>query len=269
MIDLHCHILPGIDDGAKKLAVSLEMGRIAQQDGIEAIACTPHITPGVFNNDAWIIHDAVEKLQEAFLAEGIDIQLFSGADIHVSPDMATNVPNGSWPSLAGTRYFLFEPPHHVLPPNIVKLAKSMLNAGWIPLLTHPERLTWIEAHYDVIKTLDEAGVLVQITAGAITGRFGERPQYWSERLLEEGRVDVIATDAHSIRGRPPLLREGFEAAARITGEQAAWAMVHDTPLLILNNQAVPQKRRNNVSAKSRPARKGRHGLFGWLQRGKG
>ena len=271
MIDLHCHILPGIDDGARNMDVSLKMARIAHEDGITVIVCTPHITPGIFDNDAWRIYDALQELQAALDEEGIPIQLYMGADIHVSPDMPGRLSDGAWPSIAGTRYFLFEPPHHVLPPNILSLARKLLDMGLVPMLTHPERLTWIEKHYDVITALDEAGAVVQITAGAITGRFGDRPRYWSERLLEEGRVDIIATDAHSVRGRPPLLAEGRDAAARIVGEKAAWDMVETTPLAMLRNETLPKKRRKVMRSEGVRPRKNKKkassGLFGWLKKG--
>jgi len=272
MIDIHCHILPGIDDGARDPTTSLAMARMAVEDGIEAIVCTPHITPGIYDNDALVIYDALERLQDDLARENIALQLFAGADIHVSPDMGPRLESGAWPSIAGARYFLFEPPHHVLPPNLLNLAKDLLGRGLVPVLTHPERLTWIEKHYDVITALDEAGAVVQITSGAITGRFGDRPKYWSRRLLEEGRVDVIATDAHSVHGRPPLLAEGREAAARIVGEGAAWDMVHANPLRILNGQPLPSKRRKRgTGMQDRRVKKGHRkmpqGLFGWLKKG--
>ena len=267
MIDLHCHILPAIDDGAKDLETALEMANMAREDGIEAIVCTPHITPGIYDNDAHIIYQALEDFQAELDRHGIDLHLFAGADMHVSPMMGPRLADGSWPSVAGTHYFLFEPPHHVLIPNLTRLAQNLLDAGYIPILTHPERLSWIEKHYDVITALDELGAVVQITAGAITGRFGERPKYWSERLLSEGRVDIIATDAHSTRGRPPLLAEGRDAAARIVGEDAAWDMVLANPVRILRDEPLPPKKRNvteRQQGRGAVQEKKKPGLFGWF-----
>lgn len=249
MIDLHCHILPGIDDGADSISTSLEMARIAHDDGIIAMACTPHITPGKYDNDSSTIIPAIGKLQQAIDDAGLDLQLFWGADIHVAPEMIQRISRGEWLTLAGTQYFLFEPPHHVLPPNLLKLAKSLLDRGLVPIVTHPERLSWIDKHYDVITALDEMGCPLQITAGAVVGRFGKRPRYWAERLLEEGRVDIIATDAHGVRHRPPLLAEGYHAAARIVGEERAWNMVSENPRLVLQGKPLPPKDRNRLTQK--------------------
>src|SRR5690606_33768464 len=103
---------------------------------------------------------------------------------------------GRIPTLSNSRYFLFEPPHHVAPPRLEEAAFNLLAAGYVPILTHPERLTWIESHYAVFKRLAHSGVWMQLTAGALYGKFGARPRYWSERMLDEGLVHIVASDAH-------------------------------------------------------------------------
>lgn len=271
MIDLHCHILPGIDDGAKDLSISVEMARMAVADGITTTVCTPHITPGIYNNEAGIIHEKIALLQNALIENQVHLELLMGADIHIAPDLAERLSEGVYPSIAGTRYFLFEPPHHVVPPRIVELTRRLLDKGFIPVLTHPERLSWIDGHYDIITKLDEAGAAVQITAAAITGRFGKKPQYWAERLLDEGRVDIIASDGHNLTGRPPVMSQARDVVSKRLGENAGEAMVLDNPLLILQNLPLPQKRRRNVDTKRQSERKGggtiTEKLFGWIGRG--
>lgn len=268
MIDLHCHILPAIDDGAKDLSVSIEMARMAVEDGITTTVCTPHITPGIYNNDAWIIDEEISRLQQALVDNHIDLELLTGADIHIAPDLAERLAEGVYPSVAGTKYFLFEPPHHVVPPRIVELARHLLNKGFVPILTHPERLTWIDGHYHIVEQLDEAGCAVQITAGAITGRFGKQPQYWSERLLDEGRVDVIASDAHNLTGRPPILSAARDAVSERLGEGVGQSMVLENPLLILQNLPLPKKSRRKVIKKQQSRQKSGKSiagkLFSWI-----
>ena len=107
--------------------------------------------------------------------------------------------------------------------------------GYVTVLTHPERLTWIEEHYDRICRIGEAGGWMQITAGALTGRFGRRPQYWAERMVDEGRVHILATDAHNLGRRAPILSEGREAAARRLGDAEAENMTLIRPQGILDN----------------------------------
>lgn len=235
MIDLHCHILPGIDDGAPDLETALTMARIACADGITTTACTPHIYPGLYENNAAGIRAAIANLQQELDQEQIPLRLVQGADVHLTPDLLEGLRTDRIPSLNGTRYFLLEPPHHVAPPRFEEQVFNLLANGYVPVITHPERLTWIEYHYPMFLRLAKAGAWLQITAGAVVGRFGRRPKYWSQRLLDEGPVHVIATDAHSPNRRPPLMAEARELAARQLGETEAWALVRDRPAGVLKN----------------------------------
>ncbi|HWR81194.1 MAG TPA: CpsB/CapC family capsule biosynthesis tyrosine phosphatase, partial [Pseudomonas sp.] len=191
MIDLHCHLLPGIDDGSPNLETSLEMARIAVADGIVTMACTPHIYPGVYENTGDGIRQAVASLQQALETYRIPLKLVAGADAHLAPELPAKLRSGEAPSLAGSRYFLLEPPHHVAPPRFGDFVFNLLAGGFVPLITHPERLSWIEDHYETFCTLVAQGAWLQVTAGSLTGRFGSRARYWGERLLDEGRVHVL------------------------------------------------------------------------------
>ena len=236
MIDLHCHILPGIDDGARDISVSIEMARMSVADGVSVVACTPHILPGLYHNTGPQIREAVLQLQLALDQEGIPLRLVTGADIHVVPDFVAGLQSGRLISLADTRYVLVEPPHHVAPPRLEDLFFAILVAGYVPILTHPERLTWIESQYASIQRLVQAGVWMQITAGSLAGRFGRRPQSLAHRMLEEGCVHILATDAHDTQRRPPRLGEGRDLAAKRIGAEAAEHLVTTRPLGILNNE---------------------------------
>lgn len=255
MIDLHSHLLPGIDDGAPDLETALKMARIAADDGIKVMACTPHIYPGMFENSGPDIKLRVAELQARLNEAGINLKLTWGADAHVVPDLLEKLKSGAVPSLNDTHYFLLEPPHHVAPPRFAEFAFSFLAAGYVPVITHPERLSWIEEHYDTFCDLSDKGVWMQITAGSLTGRFGQAARYWGERMLDEGRVHILATDAHSPDRRPPLLAEGREEAAKWVGREEAQHLVESRPLGILKNRspadlppipraAVGGKRRN-------------------------
>jgi protein-tyrosine phosphatase len=235
MIDLHCHMLPGIDDGAKDLDVALAMARIAEADGIRVVACTPHVYPGVYENDTQGILAAIDALQARLDAAGIALQLTCGADAHVTPELPRRLKEGTVPRLGNSRYFLLEPPHHVAPPRFEAYVFNLMAAGYVPVVTHPERLTWIGDHYEVFAKLVGQGAWMQVTSGSLTGRFGGGPKYWGERMVDEGLVHILATDAHSPRGRPPLLAEGAAAAARYVGRDEATNMVRTRPAGILKN----------------------------------
>lgn len=236
MIDLHCHMLPGIDDGAKDLDIALQMARIAAADGVAVTACTPHIYPGMFENDTAGIQTAIDALQAELDREGIALRLTIGADAHVSPDLLARLKAGTVPTLGNnTRYFLLEPPHHVAPPRFDEFVFNLLAAGYVPVVTHPERLSWIETHYGLFRDLVRQGAWMQVTAGSLVGKFGAGAQAWGERMLADGLVHILASDGHSVRGRPPAMAAGRDAAARIVGVTEASNLVETRPAGILKN----------------------------------
>jgi protein-tyrosine phosphatase len=235
MFDLHCHLLPGIDDGATDLEMALAMARIAFDDGIRTVACTPHIYPGMYENKGPGIRASIQSLQSEFDARGIALQLVEGADVHLAPDLLAGIRSGRIPTLAGSRYLLLEPPHHTAPPRMESVAFELMAAGITPVITHPERLSWVESHYDLFVRLAERGVWMQVTAGALTGRFGGRVKYWGERFVGEGHCMILATDAHHPTRRPPLLAEAREAAAVLVGGEEAEHMVLTRPAGVVAN----------------------------------
>jgi protein-tyrosine phosphatase len=236
MFDLHCHLLPGIDDGAPDYETSLEMARAYVDQGVECAACTPHILPGLYHNSGPQIREAVATLAARLADAGIPLRLVTGADNHIIPDFAAALKRGHLLSLADTAYVLVEPPHHVAPARLDELFFNILLAGYVPVLTHPERLSWIESKYSAIKELAARGVWMQITSGSLLGRFGSRPRYWGERMLDEGLVHILATDAHNMSKRPPDLLRGREAAAKLVGEAEAQHLVVTRPLGALLNK---------------------------------
>jgi protein-tyrosine phosphatase len=237
MIDVHCHMLPGIDDGARDLEMALQMARVAAADGITDVFCTPHIYPGMYDNDAPGIRAAVAALQARLDEAGIALRLAWGADAHLVPELAAGLEAGRVPTLAGSRYLLLEPPHHVAPPRFEDTVFELMASGLVPVITHPERLTWVETHHEVFVRLAERGCWMQVTAGALTGRFGKRVSYWADRFVCEGRAHILATDAHHPMRRPPLLAEARIAAEKLVGAEQATHMVVTRPAMILADQA--------------------------------
>ena len=235
MIDLHCHMLPGIDDGAPDLEVALAMARCAAEDGITVTACTPHIYPGLYPNTRDGILAAIAAFREHLAREAIALQLVEGADTHLAPDLAGQIRAGLIPTLNGSRYFLFEPPHHVAPPRLEETVFNLLTAGFVPVVTHPERLTWIDGHYPEFQRMARSGAWMQVTAGSLTGQFGRRAKYWAERILDDGLCHLLATDAHHITRRRPVLSEARELAARRLGPDEALNLVFNRPSGILRN----------------------------------
>ncbi|MCR6702423.1 MAG: hypothetical protein NVV68_15290 [Dokdonella sp.] len=265
MIDLHCHLLPGIDDGATDLDASIAMARIASADGIRVAACTPHDYPGLYDNGAAQIRAAVARLQSALSDEGIPLTLLAGADVHLRPGLIGLVRDGSVATLAGSRYLLLEPPHHVAPPRFEDTLAALMAAGIVPVITHPERLSWVEYHYATFVNAAGRGVWLQVTAGALTGRFGQRARYWAERFVGEGHVHLLATDAHDAKRRPPLLAEARDAAAALVGAEEAGHLVRTRPQGIVDDvppDALPPSAATGSRAPGRFRRRQRIGAPG-------
>lgn len=235
MIDLHSHILPGIDDGAQTLDISLAMAKIAVNDGIQLMACTPHIYPGLYMNTADGINRHVVALQAELDQAGIGLRLVCGADVHLVPGLMGDIRKGDVPTIHRSRYLLLEPSHHVAPPRFEELVFEFVAAGLTPVITHPERLTWIEDHFETFARMTRQGAWMQVTAGALTGMFGQRAKYWGEKFLGEGLTHIIASDAHSAKRRVPVLSEAKEMARKLLGPDEAEQLVLYRPQAILDN----------------------------------
>lgn len=236
MIDLHSHVLPALCDGSQNLETSLAMARMAVADGTTHLACTPHIYPGVFHNSTQTIAPALHSLQAELDANGIPLTLVMGADVHMTPEVMGGLRRGEIPTLHDSRYFLLEPSHHVPVSGFLEQVENFLNAGYVPLVTHPERLRWVEDYYSDFVAAARMGAWMQITAGSISGAFGRNAKKWAEQMLQDGIVHVIASDAHGTERRPPILSDGIEAAINLTGDESEiMRMVQQRPQAILDN----------------------------------
>ncbi len=236
MIDLHCHILPAICDGSPDIDTSLKMAKIAVNDGITIQACTPHIYPGLYNNNSINIQVALENLQSILDTESVALKLVMGADVHLVPEVVDGLKSKLIPTLNYSRYFLLEPSHHVSVPKFIEQINNFVKAGYIPLITHPERLKWLNNDsYNEFIMAAKMGAWIQLTAGAIEGRFGKKAKYWANKFLEDGVVHIIASDAHNIKNRPPILSKALLLAKKIVGEEEANRMVNDRAQGVLDN----------------------------------
>ncbi len=233
--------------------MSLEMARLSVADGVHTLACTPHIYPGLYENTAAGIEAGVRALQAELDQRDIPLRLVVGADVHLEPGLSASIKQGRIPTLAGSRYLLLEPPHHVAPPRFEESVFELMTAGYVPVITHPERLSWIEDNYPIFQRLVERGVWMQLTAASVAGRFGKRALYWSERMLDEGCVHILATDAHHPQRRPPILAQGRDAAAKRVGDAEAIHMVTTRPQGIVENKPVDTLPPLPQSTKGKPA----------------
>ena len=240
MIDIHCHILPEIDDGAKSLKESLIMARQAVEDGIKTLVATPHTLNGTYENPTSLVRSKVAELQVSLRKEGIPMTLCPGADVHFCAGLVEHIRAGHAATINdGWKYILLEIPHQTIPARMKDEIFALKLNGITPVISHPERHPMIQYDMDILTELIELGALCQITAMSITGEFGEMAKDCAERLLKKRLVHVIASDAHSPEDRPPLLTGAVEAAAGILGNyDEACRMVTDTPAAILAGKPV-------------------------------
>ncbi len=229
MIDLHSHILPGLDDGARTQDEALAMAREWVAAGVTTLACTPHSEPHIPKSSLAI---AVDRLQGALDAAGIPLRLILGIEVFLEPDMASLIQRDVAFTLGGTRYMLVELPFEVWPPHTEQTLFELQLRGVTPILAHPERYRAVQTRPERVAPLVERGVLMQVTAYSVTGRGGREFQKAAETLLRHGHVHLIASDSHR-PGQPANLPQAMVAAAKIVGEAGARALVEDNPAAIL------------------------------------
>ncbi|NNE61333.1 MAG: capsular biosynthesis protein [Woeseia sp.] len=240
MIDLHCHLLPGIDDGAKTMADALAMARVAVENGIEFAVMTPHLHPGRYENSRSKTVEPVQEFRAALKTEKIALEIGIAAEVRFAIEILSLLEEDEVPflgELEGFRILLLEFPHSHIPHGAETLIKKLLDQKIRPMIAHPERNKDVIRKAAKIEPFIEMGCLLQVTASAAAGRFGDGPHQRAQQLLERGVVFALATDAHNLKGRRPELREGMLAAAEIIGEKAARALVNDNPLSIVGQVA--------------------------------
>jgi len=237
MIDIHTHILPGIDDGVKTEDEAVEFARMAEGDGVERIVATPHCKEGFYFNDRRKVLGEVERLRARLAAEGLRIRIEPGAEVHICPDLVSRVADGRAPTLMDNgRTLLLELSLSQYPVELENLVFELKLAGLEVVLAHPERIRYFQDNLARYEALVHQGATGQITSGSLLGVFGTDVADFSEELMAKGLVHVLASDAHNVRGRPPLLSEAVEVSAEWVGEERALAMVREAPLALLEGR---------------------------------
>jgi protein-tyrosine phosphatase len=232
MIDSHCHILPNIDDGPQDVDESIEMARMASMDGVEKIIATPHITDNKYSSDD--ISDRVDQFNHLLRQKKIPVQVYPGAEVAISLDPEKL----SEYTINHTSYILIEFPHDHLPSFAGKMIDWLCAKKLNPIIAHPERNYSIIRSPEVLLGLLNSNVYIQITAASLTGDFGRDIQYCAHFLLDSGKVDIIASDAHSKNFRPPLLSAAEAYAARRLGKEASQCLVCKNPEAIIKGEKI-------------------------------
>ena len=239
MIDIHAHILPGIDDGPDNLDKALEIAGKACKAGTKVMVATPHTLNGLYRNDRDKILSEVETFKKALKNSGIPLDILSGADIALTPKLLPCLESGKLMTLNdGGRYLLAELPPYYLPEKIHEIIFALKTKDITPIITHPERDGIIMRDPEILSGFIERGCLAQITAMSLTGGFGNKIKVFSADLIKAGMIHIIASDCHSPDNRPPSLEGALDAAAELVGFEEAIKMVEDIPGAVVRGEGV-------------------------------
>ncbi|WP_025025723.1 tyrosine-protein phosphatase [Caldalkalibacillus mannanilyticus] len=211
MIDFHCHLLPGLDDGAQSIDESLALAQAAVEDGISRVVVTPHHQNGVFVNEKKKVIEETEKLQQILNEHKIPLQLFSGQEIRVYPEIIEDLKNDRLLSVdRNNKYILLELPSNEIPAYMDRIIYEILLLGIIPIIPHPERNTMIRKNPRLFYKMIEKGALSQLTAASVAGEFGREVQKFSYLCLEHQLSHFIASDAHNVTSRSFQLTRAYQ-----------------------------------------------------------
>ena len=239
MKDVHCHILPDIDDGPKGLEDALGMARIAADDGIRTVIATPHGRRVMALGGKQALEGRVRSFNDELRANNIDLTVVIGAEYLLSPELLEEARQGALISLNESRYLLVEIDFLQYPHYTEEALFQLQLEGFTPILAHPERQADIQERPELLAGLVDRGVLSQITGGSLLGHFGRSAQRCAERLLKQNVAHLIASDGHSATGnRPPVMAKALTAVQRLVGEAAAHTLVVANPSAVLADESV-------------------------------
>ena len=239
-VDIHCHLLPGLDNGPSNWEESVAMAEMAAKDGIAAIVCTPHQLGNFPQNTPEIIRDQARRLQRMLLEKGVDLQVLPGADIRIDPDLPRKLCSGQALTLADRgRHVLLELPHELYI-SLDGLLKELRVRGIAGILSHPERNGGIIAQPEILPKLVRQGCLMQITAGSLLGVFGSRIRSFTEWMIKQRLVDFVATDAHDTKRCAPLLSDAFQRVAELADVEMAVDLCCRNAACVAAGLSLPQ-----------------------------
>lgn len=238
-VDLHCHLVPGLDDGPGDWETSLAMARAASADGTQALVCTPHQGGAYRRNGTDVIRDCVRELAVRIAAANIALEVCCGADVRIEEDTLQRLAAGELLTLADRgRHILLELPHDVYWP-LDSLAKGLAQRQVVGILTHPERNATLAARPKLLSEVVAAGCLVQITAGSVLGRFGPIAEQVCRTWLTRRQVHFVASDAHDLAARGPQLSAAHARVAQWTDAATAETLFYRNPRHVLEGRDVP------------------------------
>ena len=237
-VDIHCHLLPDLDDGAENWQQMLEMARIAVRESIRTIIATPHQLGSHGQNHGELIRQRTQAVQRRLDQENIDLHVYPGADVRIEESLIEELLSGNVLTLADQgKHVLLELPHEIYFP-LEPVLDALSSIGLTGILSHPERNQGLLHYREPVGTLVEKGCLMQITAGSLMGNFGKSSQEFAEWMITHGLVHLVATDAHGHKSRRPLMRQPFQRIVELSDEETGWNLCSHNGARICLGQTV-------------------------------
>lgn len=254
MIDIHSHILPEIDDGSRSFQEALDMAKVAAEDGIEQMVCTPHMFNGLSQDpQPEDVATGVIALQGRIGDCGLKV--LPGNEVHISHQIVDHARARRFCRLNNGNYMLVEFPSMMIPVGAADLFYQLQLQGLFPILVHPERNAQFQVNPELIEPYVRRGVFIQVTAMSVTGEFGIKAKKCAEVLLRHQCVHFLATDAHRAKLRPPILSRARDAAAEIVGKEDARKLVEDNPLAVISGKSFATKSPISFDSSSSPEKR--------------
>ena len=239
LYDLHAHILPGVDDGAKTEDDTLRMARAAAESGTRVMLATPHRRDVTARSSVDYVGGLLNRMNGRIAELGIDLALRQGMENHLDLDLPDEISSGRALHINGSRYMLVEMPFFGRPNYVEQVLFQLQVMGVTPVLAHPERIEAFQRDVGLLEAFVERGMVSQVTSGSVVGHFGKRVRRFTHSLLRKGLVHVLASDTHFAAGpRSPTLLPGIEEATAILDSSSVQAMVVDTPKAILEDVEI-------------------------------
>jgi protein-tyrosine phosphatase len=250
MIDIHCHILPGIDDGAKALPESLEMARIFEQTGYSHVVATPHAVPGTtWMTEPEDIQIRLVELNRAIAKAGIQLKVLPGMEIALDPNIVGLLDHGKLQTLAGTSYVLIEPPFQRLPLGWEHAIFDVLSRGYKILLAHPERCAQLATKPQLCDQLIESGAYFQVNWDSFSGHHGRTTQKMAIYLASKGFIHCLATDSHdAVHRNPSQAQTASNRIEELIGLRNLRLIANENPIQVLRNEALKSMERQEIQA---------------------